>query len=127
MQTKQREPRDPAPSTHHGLRNRGGLFQTFGLDYRVAILAVLVDFIAFSGDIASMGLLYPVELGGAVVLFFVTYKIQRAWYEDDRDSALIKAAIVGLLTAIPVPISWMVVGPGGVLGLLRVLFRRSRR
>jgi hypothetical protein len=126
MRTKQREPRDQTLSASQGLlpRKRGGFIQTFGLDYRVAILAVLVDFIAFSGDIASMGLLYPVELGSAVVLSFVTYKIQRSWYGDDRDSALIKAAIIGLLTAIPVPISWVVVGPGGVLGLLHVLFRR---
>lgn len=120
MSIQQREPQSGAPAGH----KRGGLIQTFGLDYRVAILALLVDFIAFSGDIVSAGLLYPVELGGAVVLAFVTYKIQRSWYGDDRDSALIKAAIVGLLTAIPVPISWIVVGPGGLLGLVRALFRR---
>jgi hypothetical protein len=127
MRTKQREPRDQTLPASQGLlpRKSGGFIQTFGLDYRVALLALLVDFIAFSGDIVSAGLLYPVELGGAVVLSFVTYKIQRSWYEDDRDSALIKAAIVGLLTAIPVPISWIVVGPGGLLGLLHTIFRRQ--
>ena len=59
-----------------------------------------------------------------MVLSFVTYKIQRAWYGDDRDSALIKAAVVGLLTAIPVPITWLVAGPGGFIGLLHAIFRR---
>lgn len=121
MQSKQPQTQSGAPA-----HKRGGLIQSFGLDYRVAILAVLVDFIAFSGEIVSAGLLYPVELGASVVLGFVTYKIQRSWYGDDHDSALIKAAIVGLLTAIPVPISWIIVGPGGVLGLVHAIFRRPR-
>jgi len=127
MQTKQREPvglEEKHPTTPVPTHHRGGFIQTFGLDYRVALLALLVDFIAFSGDILSAGLLYPVELGAAVVLSFVTYKIQRAWYGDDRDSALIKAAVVGLLTAIPVPITWLVAGPGGFIGLLHAIFRR---
>ena len=71
MPSKSREPNDPALSPRRGLQHRGGLLQTLGLDYRAAILAVLVDFLAFSSDIVSMGLLYPVELGGAAVLFFV--------------------------------------------------------
>jgi len=124
MQTKQRATPVPSEASAPAPHKSGGLLQTLGLDYRVALLAVLVDFMAFSSTVVSAGLLYPVELGGAVVLAFVTYKIQRAWYGDDRDSAIIKAAIIGLLTAIPVPISWVVVGPGGLLGLVRAIFRR---
>ena len=118
----QREPLDQ--SAHKELQRRAGFIQSFGLDYRVAILAVLVDFLVFSGDVVSMGLLYPVELGAALFLTFITYMIQRRWYGDDRSSALIKAAIIGLITAIPVPISWIVAGPGGVLGLVHAIFRR---
>ncbi len=103
---------------------RGGFVQTFGLDVRVAALAVVVDILAFGGDIISLGVLYIVELGSAIVLTFVTYKIQRAWYGDDHDSALIKALIIGLLTAIPVPITWLVAGPGGLIGFFN-LFRRK--
>jgi hypothetical protein len=103
------------PSVVH----KGGFIQTFGMDVRVAILAVVVDFLAFGGDIVSFGVLYVVELGAAIVLTFVTYKIQRAWYGDDHDSALIKALVIGLLTAIPVPITWLVAGPGGLIGLFR--------
>lgn len=103
---------------------RGGFVQTFGLDIRVAILAVVIDFLAFSGDIVSLGALYIVELGAAIVLTLITYKIQRAWYGDEHDSALIKALIIGLLTAIPVPITGVVAGPGGLLGLIHLLRRR---
>ena len=97
----------------------------FGLDPRVALLTVLVDLMANSATIVSAGLLYEVELGAAVVLTLIAYKAQRAWYGDDRDSALIKALVVGLLTAIPVPIAPLFGLPGGAIGLLRLL--RSKR
>jgi len=102
-----------------------GFAASFGLDPRVALLTVLVDLMANSATIVSAGLLYEVELGAAVVLTFIAYKAQRVWYGDDRDSALIKALVVGLLTAIPVPISPLFAIPGGALGLLRLL--RSKR
>jgi hypothetical protein len=98
-----------------------GFAASFGLDPRVALLTVLVDLMANSATIVSAGLLYEVELGAAVVLTFVAYKAQRAWYGDDPDSALIKALVVGLLTAIPVPISPLFALPGGAIGLLRLL------
>jgi hypothetical protein len=98
---------------------------TFGLDPRVALLTVMVDLLANSASIVSAGLLYEVELGAAVVLTLVAYKAQRAWYGDDRDSALIKALAVGLLTAIPVPITPLFALPGGAIGLLRLCWRRG--
>jgi hypothetical protein len=98
-----------------------GFAASFGLDPRVALLTVLIDLMANSATIVSAGLLYEVELGAAVVLTFIAYKAQRAWYGDNRDSALIKALIVGLLTAIPVPISPLFALPGGAIGLLRLL------
>ena len=101
-----------------------GFMSTFGLDPRVALLTVMVDLMANSATIVSAGLLYEVELGAAVVLTLIAYKAQRAWYGDDHDSALIKALVVGLLTAIPVPITPLFALPGGAIGLLR-LFRRS--
>lgn len=101
-----------------------GLLQTFGLDVRAAALAVVVDLMVFGGTLGSGGVLYAVEIGAGIVLAFITYKIQRAWYGDDHDSALIKAAIIGLLTAIPVPVTAVVATPGGILGLLHLLLRR---
>ncbi len=99
----------------------GGLVQTFGLDFRVAMLAVIVDVMAFSADVVSAGLLYPIEIVSALILGVITYKIQRAWYGDDRDSAVIKALVIALVTAIPVPISPLLAGPAGILGILRAM------
>lgn len=94
--------------------------QTFGLDPRAAALTVIVDVMATSASITSMGLLVPMELFAGVVLSVIVYRMQRAWYADDHNSALIKGMVIGLLTAIPVattPILIAYAGLGGLLGL----------
>lgn len=105
--------------------SNSGFFQKFGIDVRAALLAIAVDFLVFSGSVASLGMLLPVAFGAACILTFITYKIQRSWYGDDPDSAIIKAAILGLLTAIPVPIASIVAGPGGIIGLMHMLRRKK--
>jgi hypothetical protein len=98
----------------------------FGLDPRIAFLAFVVDFMLFSGGALSVaataGLSLPIlfcisTIAGAV-LGFATQKAQMKWYGDDRESALIKGLIVGLLTAIPVGIPVLVWVPSGILGWL---------
>jgi hypothetical protein len=101
-----------------------GLAKMFGLDIRASILAVIVDLMVFGGDVASLGALIPVAIGVACVLAFIVYKIQRKWYNDDHDSALIKALIIGLLTAIPVPLTPIVAVPGGIIGIVGALRRK---
>jgi hypothetical protein len=108
----------PAPVHKPG---RHGFLQTFGLDVRAAALALIVDNMVFAGALASGGMLLPVAVAAGGVLGFITYKIQRHWYGDGHNSALIKGLIVGLLTAIPVPLTSIpIIGPAGVLGLLNM-------
>ncbi len=115
-------PLAPFPAPNQAVaKPRRDILQTFGLDFRVAILTLLVDAMAFSGDIVSAGLLYPVEIGAAAVLGVITYKIQKSWYGDDHDGALIKALVIALVTAIPVPIAPIVAGGAGVLGVARAV------
>ena len=57
----------------------------------------------------------------AAALGFIVYKIQRKWYNDDHDSAMIKALIVGLLTAIPVPLTPLVAIPAGIIGIVKAI------
>jgi hypothetical protein len=101
-----------------------GLAQMFGLDIRAAILAVLVDLMVFTGDVASLGSLLPFSLCVAGALGFITYKIQRRWYGDDHDGALIKAMIIGLLTAIPVPLTPLIAIPSGMVGIVKAIRRK---
>jgi len=117
------QPYFTAPSAHPAAK---GFSQIFGLDPRIAFLAFLVDFMLFSGGAlsvaATVGLSLPflffLSLIAGAVLGSITYKAQMSWYGDDRDSALIKGGIVGLLTAIPVGIPALMWVPSGILGWL---------
>jgi hypothetical protein len=101
-----------------------GLAQIFGLAPRAAFLAVLVDLLVFTGDTLSLETLLPLGIGIAGVLGFIVYRIQRHSYGDDHHAALTKALIVGLLTAIPVPITPFFAIPGGLLGIANALRRK---
>jgi hypothetical protein len=101
-----------------------GLAATFGLDPRVAVLTVIVDMMVFGGDAITLGALIPIGIAVGAALAFIVYKIQMKWYGDDHDSALIKALIVGLLTAIPAPLGPFFAIPGGLLGIVNAIRRR---
>jgi hypothetical protein len=101
-----------------------GFAQTFGLEIRAAMLMVIVDVMLFSGDLATLGALTPIGVGVAGVLGFIVYKMQVKWYGDDHDSALIKALVVGLLTAIPVPLTPIIAIPGGLIGIVKAVRRK---
>jgi len=124
-------PRGPSfqriPNKNSGPGGAIGRFgQLFGLDPRVAFLTLIVDMMLNAGDLASMGLLLPVSVGAGVVLGYVVYRAQMNWYGDDKESARIKALILGLLTAIPTPIPEILYIPAGILGLFHG-FRRNWR
>jgi hypothetical protein len=103
-----------------------GFGQLFGLDPRIAFLMFVVDMMLFGGNVLTMGLLLPVSIGSGLVLAFVTYRAQRRWFGDDHDAALIKAAIVGLLTAIPTPLPAVIYVPSGILGFITRLRSRAQ-
>jgi hypothetical protein len=96
----------------------------FGLDPRAAVLAVLVDLMVFAGDTFSLETLLPLGIAVAAALGFIVYKLQRKCHSDDHDSALIKAMIVGVLTAIPVPLTPLLAIPGCIIGVARALQRK---
>jgi hypothetical protein len=97
-----------------------GLSQLFGLDPRIAFLMFIVDMMLFGGEVLTLGLLIPVAMVAGALLGFITYRAQRRWYGDDHDAALIKGAIVGLLTAIPTPLPALLYVPSGILGLIHM-------
>jgi hypothetical protein len=91
--------------------------QMFGLDPRIAFLTFIVDVMLNAGDLATMGLLLPVSVAAGIVLGYIVYKAQINWYGDDKESARIKALILGLLTAIPTPLPEILYIPAGLIGL----------
>jgi hypothetical protein len=110
-----------ASDREQSARHSGGFAQLFGLDPRIAILTFTVDMMLFGGAVLTFGLMIPVSLVAGIILGFITYRAQMKWYGDDRESALIKGVIIGLLTAIPTPLPAIVYVPSGVLGLIHMV------
>jgi hypothetical protein len=113
----------PAIAAQPRERSNKGFSQLFGLDPRIAFVTLIVDIMLNAGDLASMGLLLPVSVAAGIVLGYIVYKGQINWYGDDKESARIKAIILGLLTAIPTPLPELLYIPAGLLGL----FQRFRK
>jgi zinc-ribbon domain len=116
-----------ATNPHH-LAARG-VAQMFGLHPAMALLTVIVNTMIFgaagvvgviSGGLGLIPLTFVSTFCG-IILGIITYKAQKKWYDDDHDSALIKASIVALLTAIPAGLPGYLVIPSGIIGF----FRRS--
>jgi hypothetical protein len=109
----------PLGDTHprHAAAARG-FGQLFGLDPRIAFLTLILDTMLNAGELLTLGLLVPFSILAGLALGFATYKAQRNWYGDDRDSAMVKAVIIGTLTAIPTPLPAILYLPAGVLGLI---------
>jgi hypothetical protein len=99
-----------------------GSAAAFGLDPRAALLMVIVDTMLFGGDVLTLGALIPIGIAVGVIVGLIVYKIQRHWYyNDDHESALIKAGICALLTMIPAPLGPLFAIPGGLLGMVKAI------
>ncbi len=72
----------------------------------------------------TAGALLPVSIGAGALLGYISYLAQRKWYGDDKETALIKASILGLLTAIPVPLPAVLSLPAGLVGLVHNLRKK---
>ncbi len=112
-----------SPYAHHAARARG-FGQMFGIHPALASLALIVDLMLFGGEIATMGAILPISIGAGAVLAGIAYLTQRKWYGDDKDSAAIKALMLGLLTAIPTPLPAILSIPSGIVGLIHNLRRK---
>ena len=110
-------------SNPHHVATRG-FAQVFGLHPAVACATVACDFMLQAGDIASMGLLIPFSAAASIVLGSIVFLAQKRWYEDDNQSAFIKALIVTLLTALPSPLPYILFVPAGLVGFFRGFGRR---
>jgi hypothetical protein len=111
------------PLQHHVAKARG-FSQLFGIHPGIAFLTLIVDVMLFGGDLLTAGALLPVSIGAGALLGYISYLAQRKWYGDDKETALIKASILGLLTAIPVPLPAVLSLPAGLVGLVHNLRKK---
>lgn len=109
----------PALAWHPHVAKAHGFSQMFGLHPGVAALTVVVDTMLFGGEVATLGAILPISIGAGATLGLIAYLVQKKHYGDDKETALIKALTLGLLTAIPAPLPAMLSVPAGIIGLLR--------
>jgi len=126
VQNMQPQPAGPEylpPYAVHAPQVRG-FTQRFGIHPTIAFLTLVVDLMLFGGEVATMGAILPVSIGAGLVLGIISYMAQRKWYGDDKDSAAIKALILGFLTAIPTPLPAILSVPSGIVGLIHNLRKK---
>jgi hypothetical protein len=113
----------PAPANSDAIAAKG-FGQLFGLDPRIAFLTFILDLMLNAGEFITMELALPVSLAAGIVLGFIAYRAQMKWYGDDSESAMIKATMLALLTAIPTALPSFLYGTAGLIGLAHVLRRK---
>ena len=118
------EPYSPLNATSHHAAARS-LVQMFSLYPLLAFFIILMDAMVSAVDVATLGISAPVlwlisSLFSGVVVFMG----QKKWGGDDRESALIKALIVGGLVALPTPFPAFLTVPSAVVGVVQTLRRK---
>jgi hypothetical protein len=98
-----------------------GFGQMWGIHPGIAFLTLILDMMLFGGEVVTGGISLLISVAVAFVLAVITFLAQRKWYDDDSESALIKALILGLLTAIPTALPAVIYVPSGVVGLVHNL------
>jgi hypothetical protein len=101
------------PATSHGIA------QTFGLHPAGVVLTLVVNTMVFVTGLGTLGVGWLTSIPVGLVLGGIIYHIQKKWYGDDHESALLKACIVAFLTAIPSSLPGYFTIPSGILGFFR--------
>lgn len=99
--------------------NPPGVLQTLGLHPLTAVTVFAVDCMLFLPDLG--GVTWVISILVSFVLGFGVFLVQKNMYKDDDGTALAKAVMLALLTAIPTPLPGFLTAPSGFLGLIKVI------
>lgn len=94
-------------------------YQALGLHPLVAFAVVAVDLMLFGGEATTGGVSWVVSIGVAVALALPAALLQRYAYKDNWGTAIGKAGVLAVLTAIPTPIPAIFPAAAGILGMFR--------
>ncbi len=100
--------------------------ETYGLHPFVALSLFAIDQMLFAGELASGFLLTIVSIYVGMFLVIPVTLIQRNAYKDDAGTALAKALLCCLLTAIPTSLPSVFTGAWGIAGVVGLAIRRQR-
>lgn len=115
------DPQDPRESELRARppeeSSRAHWSRLLGLHPLVAFGMIAVDMMLFGGEAASGGIGLLVTIPVALALTIPCVLLQRYAFDDTWGAALGKGLMVGVLTAIPMPIGSPVTVIGGILGI----------
>jgi len=100
--------------------------QLFGFHPLVAFGMLAVDWMLFGQESVTLGITWPISIAVAAALAIPCALIQKFGMIDQWGLAIGKAAIVGILTAIPTPLPSTATFIAGTLGTV-ALIADSRR
>ena len=106
------------PKPSHPESTRARLARLLGLHPLVAFGMFACDWMLFGGEVGSGGVGLAVTIPVALALTVPCLLVQRFSFRDTWGAAIGKALMVGVLTAIPMPLGSPVTLAGGVIGLL---------
>jgi len=99
--------------------------QTFGLHPLTAMGLFVVDWMLFAEEVATAGIGWVISLPVGMVLGFAAILIQKLAYKDETMPAVAKGLLVGLLTAIPTPLSSLGLLPLAAFGAIRSFYSKT--
>lgn len=108
---------------HRGL---GPAAATWGIYPFLAAILVGFDFVLFTGEVATGGMLTVLSVGVSVVLWLPAMLLQRYGYKDNWPLAFAKASVLCLLMAIPTPLPSAITVALGVTGGIALRAREPR-
>ncbi len=98
---------------------REKLAHAVGLHPLVAFGMFACDWMLFGGEAGSAGVGLAITVPVALALTIPCILLQRFSFKDGWGAAIAKGLLVGVLTAIPMPLGSPATLAGGVIGLLR--------
>ncbi len=101
--------------------------QTFGLHPLTALGLFAIDWMLFGEEVATAGAGWLISLPVGVMLGIIAILIQKHAYKDKTAPAIAKGLLVGLLTAIPAPLSSFGILPLAAFGMIRALTSKPRQ
>src|SRR5215471_6401685 len=95
--------------------------QTFGLHPLVGFSLFAVDSALFASEVVTIEATWALTIPIGLALTIPAILLQKQAYGDSWRASIGKGLIVGILTAIPLPIASLMTLSGGVLGTARGL------
>ena len=109
------------------MKTRESFSQTFGLHPLVGFSLFSIDTMLFASEVATFEATWALTIPIGLALAVFATVLQKMTYGDSWRAALGKGAIVGVLTAIPLPLASLTALVGGVIGAGKTLLEGKQQ